>query len=76
VKIIVRSVRHISKTAEIIANKRIIRFNPFGVGVIVVDVESFNFFNFKDQALPKFIPGMILNIFNVEYKIEVIFSTG
>jgi hypothetical protein len=73
-KIIIRSVRYISKTIKIITNKYIIRFNLFGVRIIIIDVESFDFFDFGDQAFPEFISGIIFNIFNVEYKIEAIFS--
>jgi hypothetical protein len=75
-KIIIRSVRYISKTIKIIANKYIIRFNPFEVEIIIIDVKNFGFFNFRDQALPESISGMILNIFDVKYKIEAISSTG
>jgi hypothetical protein len=75
-KIIIRNVRYISKTAEIIANKRIIRFNSLEIGIIMIDVESLDLLNFKDQALPKSIPGMILNAFNVKHKIKATSSTG
>jgi hypothetical protein len=74
-KIIVRNVRYISKTAEIIANKCIIRFNPFGVGVIMADVENLGLLNFRNQTFPESIPGMIFNIFDVEYKVEAISNT-
>jgi hypothetical protein len=40
----------------------------------MVNVKNLNFLNFGDQALPEFISGIIFNIFNVEYKIEAIFS--
>jgi hypothetical protein len=74
-KIIIRNVRYISKTIKIIANKRIIRFNPFEVGIIMINVENFNLLNFKDQTLSEFISEIILNIFNVKHKIETIFNT-
>jgi hypothetical protein len=45
-KIIIRNVRYISKTTEIIVNKYIIRLNLFRVGIIMVDVENFGFFDF------------------------------
>jgi hypothetical protein len=47
-KIIVRNIKYISKTAEIIANKYIIRLNLFEVEIIMADVESFNFFDFEN----------------------------
>jgi hypothetical protein len=74
-KIIIRNVKYISKTAEIITNKYIIRFNPFGVRIIMVNVENLNFFNFGNQTLSEFISGIILNIFDVKHKVEIIFST-
>jgi hypothetical protein len=74
-KIIIRNVKYISKTTKIIMNKRIIRLNPFEVKIIVIDVENFDFLNFKDQALPEPISGIIFNIFDVEHKIKTIFNT-
>ncbi len=75
-KIIVRNVKYISKTIKIIASRYIIRLNLFGVEVIIIDVESLGFLNFRDQALLEIIPRIILNVFDVKYKVEVIFSTG
>jgi hypothetical protein len=75
-KIIIRNIKYISKTTKIIANKRIIRFNLFEVKIIVVNVKNLNLFNFRDQALSEFIPEIILNIFNIKYKIKAISSTG
>jgi hypothetical protein len=75
-KIIVRNVKYISKMIKIIANKYIIRFNLFKIEIIVIDVKNLDFLDFENQAFPKFISGIILNIFNVKYKIEIIFNTG
>jgi hypothetical protein len=74
-KIIIRNVRHISKTAKIIANKYIIRFNPFEIKIIIINVKSLNLLNFRNQALPESIPGIILNTFNVKYKVKIISNT-
>jgi hypothetical protein len=46
------------------------------IGVIVIDVERLDFLDFGNQAFLEFISGMVLNIFDVKYKIEAIFSTG
>ena len=75
-KIIIRNVKYISKIVGIIITKYIIRFNLFGVGVTMIDVKSLNFFNFGDQTLLETISGIILNIFDVKYKVEIISSTG
>jgi hypothetical protein len=75
-KIIIRNVKYISKTAEIIASRYIIRFNLFGIGIIMVDVKNLNFLNFRDQTLSESISRIIFNIFNVEYKLKAIFNTG
>jgi hypothetical protein len=75
-KIIIRNVKYISKTAEIIASRYIIRFNLFGIGIIMVDVKNLNFLNFRDQTLSESISRIIFNIFNVEYKVKAIFNTG
>jgi hypothetical protein len=74
-KIISRNVKYISKTTEIVANKYIIRFNLFEVEIIIINVKNFNFLNFRNQTLSKIISGIIFNIFNVKYKIEVISNT-
>ena len=42
----------------------------------MIDVESLDLLNFKDQTFLEIISGVILNIFNVKYKVETIFSTG